>query len=266
MTGTAKGTVLRLLELVGIACAQYQDETLVDLPCRLIQADEIWSFCYAKQKNVSPANQREFGYGDVRTWTAIDAETKLVPSWLVGLRDAGYAYEFMTDLADRLRYRVQLTTDGHRAYLTAVEDAFGADIDYAMLVKLYGPDPMEERHYSPPVVIAANPAVIQGNPDPAHVSTSYVERQKPYDAHEHAPLCKAHQRVLQEGRESGTRRGAPLHVLQLRPTSQVARQHDHSSDGCQSQRPCVESPRNRGACPKLTHYPCSDRIAKIRTT
>lgn len=103
MTGTAKGTVLRLLGLVGAACAQYQDENLVDLPCRQIQADEIWSFCYSKQKNVSPANEHEFGYGDVWTWTAIDAETKLVPSWLVGLRDAGYAYEFMTDLAGRLR-------------------------------------------------------------------------------------------------------------------------------------------------------------------
>ena len=177
MTGTAKGTILRLLGLAGTACAQYQDENLVDLPCRQIQADEIWSFCYSKQKNVSPENEREFGYGDVWTWTAIDAETKLVPSWLVGLRDAGYAYEFMTDLAGRLRYRVQLTTDGNRAYLSAVEDAFGANVDYAMLVKLYGVPPESETRYSPSVCIGARREDIQGSPDPAHVNTSYVERQ-----------------------------------------------------------------------------------------
>ena len=175
MTGTAKGTVLSLLEDIGAACRAYQDTHLVDLPCRRIQCDEIWCFVGTKQRNVSP-EQAELGYGDAWTWVALDAETKLVPSWLVGLRDAGYAFEFMNDLARRLRNRVQLTTDGHKAYLEAVEGAFGSNVDYAMLVKLYGAQP-DERRYSPPVCLGAHPNVVQGNPEPAHVSTSYIERQ-----------------------------------------------------------------------------------------
>ena len=126
LTNTAKGTVIRLLESVGAVCAKYQDETLRNLSCQNIQCDEIWAFCYSKQRNVPPAHQGILGYGDIWTWTAIDSDTKLVPSWLVGLRDAGYAYEFMMDLAARLSNRVQLATDGHRPYLTAVEDAFGS--------------------------------------------------------------------------------------------------------------------------------------------
>ena len=176
MAGTAKGTVLRLLEAVGAACSKHQDAVLRDLPCQRLQCDEIWSFCYAKQKNVSPERQGEFGAGDVWTWTAIDADTKLVPSWLIGLRDAGYAYEFMMDLARRLRYRVQLTTDGHGPYLMAVEDAFGANVDYAVLMKLYGTPQEPETRYSPAQCIGTRRTVIQGNPDPAAVSTSYVER------------------------------------------------------------------------------------------
>lgn len=177
MTGTAKGTVLRLLEAVGDACDRYQRGKLVDLPCQRIQCDEIWSFCYAKQKNVPEHLQGKDGVGDVWTWTAIDADTKLVPTWLVGQRDAGFAYEFVTDLAARLSNRVQLTTDGHKAYLSAVEDAFGADVDYAMLVKIYGAPVGQEARYSPPVCIAANPHTVSGNPNPVHVSTSFVERQ-----------------------------------------------------------------------------------------
>jgi IS1 family transposase len=177
MTETAKGTVTRLLASVGTACAEYQDEHLRDLPCTTIQCDEIWSFCYAKQKNVPEEKQGRFGYGDVWTWTALDADTKLVPSWLVGLRDAGYAFEFMNDLKSRLSNRVQLTTDGHKVYLMAVEDAFGSEVDYAMLVKLYGQEPESEKRYSPAQCIGANPTVIQGNPDPAKISTSFVERQ-----------------------------------------------------------------------------------------
>ena len=177
MTGTAKGTVLRLLADVGAACAEYQDKTLRNLPCRRIQCDEVWSFCYAKEKNLPDQFSGQFGYGDVWTWTAICADTKLVPSWLVGLRYAEYAYMFMTDLKSRLANRVQLTTDGHKVYLWAIEDAFGADIDYAMLVKLYGAEPAGEARYSPPRCITAEPTVIQGNPDPAHISTSYAERQ-----------------------------------------------------------------------------------------
>jgi len=177
MTGAAKGTATRLLASVGAACSKYQDEHLRDLPCTTIQCDEIWSFCYAKQKNVPEDKQGRFGYGDVWTWTAIDADTKLVPSWLVGLRDAGYAYEFMLDLKSRLANRVQITTDGHRVYLIAVEDVFGSEVDYAMLVKLYGQVVESETRYSPAKCIGADRRVVQGNPNPTLISTSFVERQ-----------------------------------------------------------------------------------------
>lgn len=177
MTDTAKGTVTRLLRDVGKACSVYQDKHLRNLSCKLIQCDEIWSFCYAKQKNVPEDKQGQFGYGDIWTWTAIDAETKLVLSWLVGLREADYAQEFINDLKNRLSNRVQITTDGHRVYLTAIENAFGRDVDYAMLVKLYGQEPAGEARYSPPVCIQANPTIIQGNPDPSQISTSFAERQ-----------------------------------------------------------------------------------------
>ena len=177
ITNTAINTVVKLLRDVGKACAEYQDEHLRNLPCRHIQCDEIWSFCYAKQKNVPEEKQGRFGYGDVWTWTAIDADTKLVPSWLVGLRDAGYGYAFMKDLKSRLASRVQITTDGHKVYLWAVEDAFGTDVDYAMLVKLYGDDPEGERHYSMAKVVSAESHIIQGNPDPTKISTSFAERQ-----------------------------------------------------------------------------------------
>ena len=177
MTGVAKGTVTRLFCDVGAACARYQDKHLRNLPSRLIQCDEIWSFCYAKQKNVPEEKQGRFGYGDVWTWTAIDADTKLVASWSVGLRDAGYAFEFMRDLQGRLANRVQLTTDGYKAYLNVVEDVFGADIDYAMLVKIYGTEPTGEARYSPAKCTGAKPHAITGNPDPKLISTSYSERQ-----------------------------------------------------------------------------------------
>ena len=177
ITDTAINTVVKLLKDVGDACAKYQDIHLRNLPCRRIQCDEIWSFCYAKQKNVPEEKQGRFGYGDVWTWTAIDADTKLVPSWLVGLRDAAYAYEFMKDLNSRLANRVQITTDGHKVYLWAIEDAFGSEVDYAMLVKLYGKEPETEARYSPAKCIAAEPHIIHGNPDPAKISTSFAERQ-----------------------------------------------------------------------------------------
>lgn len=151
---------------------------MTNLPCKRVQVDEIWSFCYSKQKNVPEQYQGLFGYGDVWTWVAIDAETKLVPTWLVGRRDAGWAQEFMWDLAQRLQHRVQLTTDGHTSYLNAVYDAFGNDIDYATLVKMYGEDKREPvRQYSPGKVIGCQLAVVQGNPNAYHISTSCVERQ-----------------------------------------------------------------------------------------
>lgn len=177
ITGTAINTVVKLLREVGAACLEYQDKVMNNLPCKHIQCDGIWSFVYSKAKNVPEVHNGEFGYGDIWTWTAIDADTKLVPCWLAGLRDAGYAYEFMSDLKTRLANRVQITTDGYKVYLWAVEDAFGADVDYAMLVKLYGQQPESETKYSPAKCIAAEPHIIQGNPDPAKISTSFAERQ-----------------------------------------------------------------------------------------
>jgi len=177
ITGTAKATVLTLLGDAGAACLEYQDANLRNLQCRRLQCDEIWSFCYAKQDNVPAELKGTWGFGDVWTWTAIDAETKLVPHWLVGSRDAETARLFMTDLAGRLAHRVQMTTDGHHPYLNAVERAFGADIDYAQLVKLYGSDPEAEKRYSPAKCIGVEVKKLRGEPDPAHISTSYVERQ-----------------------------------------------------------------------------------------
>ena len=177
MTDTAKWTVIRLLASVGAACAKYQDLQLRNLPCKTIQCDEIWSFCYAKQKNVPEEKQGRFGYGDVWTWTAIDADTKLVPSWMVGLRDAGFDFTFMRDLQARLANRVQLTTDGHKVYLKVIEDVFGADVDYAMLVKLYGQEVESEKRYSPAKCTGTNSRVVTGYPDISKISTSYVERQ-----------------------------------------------------------------------------------------
>lgn len=176
MTGVSKNTVSKLLVDIGRVCEKYQNEVMVNLDSKRIQVDEIWSFCYCKEKNVPEENKGYLGYGDVWTWVALDADTKLVPSWLIGGRDAGWATAFLMDLAKRLSHRIQLTSDGHKAYLSAVEDAFGGDIDYAMLVKLYGKERTEQR-YSPSPVIGCKYSVISGNPDPKHASTSYVERQ-----------------------------------------------------------------------------------------
>lgn len=178
ITGTAKGTVLRLLAELGQVCDEYQDEHLRGLYCRRLQCDEVWSFCYSKEKNIPDERKGTFGYGDVWTWTAIDADSKLVASWAVGRRDADAAMAFMRDLAPRLAQRVQLTTDGLKVYLTAVEDAFGAEIDYAMLVKLYGPSPAGgQSRYSPGPCVGAERHVVTGKPDKSKISTSYIERQ-----------------------------------------------------------------------------------------
>jgi IS1 family transposase len=171
-------TVSKLLIDAGKACAAFHDATVQDVKSRRIQVDEIWSFTYAKQKNVPAAKRQDLAYGDTWTWTAIDAESKLIVSWLVGGRDSDYAMAFMDDLKSRLANRVQLTSDGHRAYLEAVEGAFGGDVDYAQLVKLYGasPESMKGR-YSPAECIGARKERIEESPDPAHISTSYAERQ-----------------------------------------------------------------------------------------
>lgn len=177
ITGTAINTVVKLLREVGAACLDYQNKTMHNLPCKKLQCDEIWSFVYAKDKNVPEEHYGEFGYGDVWTFTAIDADTKLVPAWLVGLRNAGYAYAFANDLKARLANRVQVTTDGHSMYLEAIEHAFGTDVDYGMLVKLYGKEPESEKRYSPPKCISTHRQTVQGKPDYEAISTSYVERQ-----------------------------------------------------------------------------------------
>ena len=168
-------TVSALLVDAGKACAKHHDEAVRNVKAKRIQADEIWSFCYAKAKNAATAKAAPEEAGDVWTWTALDADSKLIVSYLIGGRDAGYAHDFMQDVASRLTNRVQLTTDGLKAYLEAVEGAFGADVDYAMLIKLYGDTP-EQGKYSPGVCTGAITQRIEGRPNPAHISTSFTER------------------------------------------------------------------------------------------
>jgi IS1 family transposase len=177
MTGASKNTIAKLLRELGAACSAYQDKTFRNLKCKRVQVDEIWSFIGSKEKNTSD-EKKEQGWGDVWTWTAIDADSKLIPCWFVGTRDGSAAYHFIHDLAERLANRVQLTSDGHKAYLNAVEDAFGCQIDYAMLVKIYGNTPEGgEVRYSPAQCMGARKAVITGQPDKKHISTSFAERQ-----------------------------------------------------------------------------------------
>jgi IS1 family transposase len=178
ITGAAKNTVTKLLVDAGRACSAYQNEHLRNLPCRRIQLDEIWAFVHAKAKNVATSKAAPEDAGDIWTWTAICADAKLVPCWLVGARDGEYALAFIDDLRQRLANRVQLTSDRHRPYLEAVEEAFGDDVDYATLQKLYGTVPEAAKgRYSPAVCIGTKREAVTGNPDPEHVSTSYVERQ-----------------------------------------------------------------------------------------
>lgn len=179
ITGVAKNTILKLLANLGKACSEYQDKAFQNLTCKRLQCDEIWSFVGAKAKNATLEQKAMFNYGDVWTWVALDADTKLVPCWHVGSRDGLAAYEFITDLAGRLENRVQLTTDGHHAYLEAVEAAFGSEIDYAMLVKIYGkPEGKnDEIRYSPAECVGCEVKWVAGNPRKEHISTSYVERQ-----------------------------------------------------------------------------------------
>jgi IS1 family transposase len=169
-------TVDKLLRDAGEACVAFHDEHVRNVNSRRVQCDEIWSFIYSKQKNVATAKRKDLAYGDVWTWTAIDADSKLILSYLVGGRDSEYAMMVMDDLRSRLVNRVQLTTDGHKAYLEAVEGAFGGDVDYAMLVKLYGEAPEKDKRYSPAECIGCRKTPIEGDPDPKHISTSYAER------------------------------------------------------------------------------------------
>ena len=177
MTGVSKKTVMRLLVEVGVVCADYQNRVLRNLTSRRLQVDEMWGFNYCKARNVtSKIATKHPMAGDVWLWVALDADTKLVPAWRVGDRNLATAYDFMRDLADRLTNQVQLTTDGHRPYLEAVESAFGVDIDYAMLIKIYGSDQTEKR-YSPAKCLGCDARTITGQPNPKHINTSFIERQ-----------------------------------------------------------------------------------------
>jgi len=212
MVGVSKDTVMKLGVELGEACSRFQDETLRDLTCKRLQVDELWAFVYAKAKNVPAGKEGTFGVGDVWTFTAIDADTKLMPSFLVGSRDGGCAYEFMQDLASRLANRVQLTTDGHGPYLRAVEEAFGADIDYAML-------------WGTPVVAGSRAALQSiGMCRDAFAQNYWQSRSEthqhvlhgaaqPHDAQEHAPVHSADERVLEAGRESLPPAGTLFRVL-----------------------------------------------------
>ncbi len=176
ITDVSKPTILKLLADVGEACAAYQNEHLRGLTCKRIQADEAWSFVYAKAKNVPEKYRGVWGYGDVWLWTTLCADCKLIPCWHLAPRDADAAYHIMQDVASRLTQRVQLTTDGFHCYLDAVDAAFPHGIDYAMLVKMYGTDPMGQRRYSPSICLSAESKIIRGNPDRQHINTSYIER------------------------------------------------------------------------------------------
>jgi len=176
LCNVAINTVVKLQVEAGAACGEFQDRTFRNLTCKRIEADEIWSFCYAKEKNVPEDKKGQFGFGDVWTWTAIDAETKLIPCWLVGNRDTGAALELMHDLSSRLTHRIQLTTDAHKPYLTAVESAFAGEIDYAQLVKIFA-EGSKSGQKSPPKCIGSRRSVVTGKPQASVISTSYVERQ-----------------------------------------------------------------------------------------
>ena len=261
LTGASKNTVIKLVVDAGKAASWYQDRVFHNLTCKRVQVDEIWNFVYAKQKNVPTAKAAPANAGDVWTWTAIDADTKLMPSWFVGGRDSDCAMIFMDDLASRLANRVQLTSDGHRAYLEAVEGAFGADVDYAQLVKLYGATSESAKgRYSPAECIGARKERDRRQSRPeAHQHVVFRALQS-HDADAHAALHAADQCLLKEGREPRAC-GRPSHdVLQFRPRSS-----DAAHDACDGGRRDQATLGNVGRCGstgsvgkpatiKLTHY------------
>lgn len=177
MCGVSINTVTKLLVDAGRACARYQHDVMRNLPCKRLQLDEIWGFVYAKEKNVPTVTNPQPGMGSIWTWVAICETTRLIPSWLVGLRDGAHASAFVTDLAGRLRNRVQVTTDGLRAYVQAMEDGFGGEVDHAVLVKVYGDEARDEARYSPPECVGCQKHASNGAPDLTAASTSYIERQ-----------------------------------------------------------------------------------------
>lgn len=176
ITGVAKNTITKLLADLGEACTAYQDEALRDLPCQTIECDEMWGFCYSKQKNVPDEFKGTYGYGDVWTWIAICADSKLIPSWLVGERTTEDCMTFMRDLKGRMSNRIQLSTDGHQTYMATIPYIFD-EVDWAQIHKIYKPQNISPGRYSPPVCTGTKVKVRLGDPDLAKVSTSYVERQ-----------------------------------------------------------------------------------------
>jgi IS1 family transposase len=253
MTGAAKGTVLRLLEEIGEACAAYQDVTLRNLFCRRVECDEVWAFVGAKQKNLPRQKRGQFGLGDVWTWVALDADSKLVVCWHLGLREADDAMALMDNLASRVKHRIQLTTDGHAAYLQAVEDSFGNDIDYAMLIKLYGRDRGEdEARYSPPKCIGTELNIVEGFPNKKHISTSYVERQNltmRMGMRRFTRLTNAFSKKVEN-----LQHALALHFMHYNFCRVQDARHDPSDGRRGSESPLV----HWGTCRpwvKLTHYP-----------
>src|SRR5665213_429305 len=229
LTGISRTTLLKLLEDAGQAFSEYQDRTLVNLPCKRVQVDEAWAFCYAKQKNVPTAKAAPDGAGDIWTWVGLDADSNLVVSWYVGNRDSEAAMTFIDDLAPRLASRVQLTSDGHKPYLEAIEGAFGGDIDYAMLVKVYGAAPEGQRRYSPAICTGA-PQVSRRRKSRSQVcqhvvcrapKSEYQNGQSSYDA--------AHQCFLKEGRKPCAYDGYLFHALQF--CAHPSNLENHSGDG-----------------------------------
>jgi IS1 family transposase len=217
LTGVSKTTVSKLVVDAGTAAAWYQDRVFQSLPCKLLQVDEIWGFVGAKAKNASEGAKAAGTAGDVWLWMATDAETKIVPCWHVGGRDGRAAMEFVDDLASRLANRVQITTDGHKAYLNAIDTAFGGDVDYAMLVKLYGPSIEGPRRYSPAECLGAIKGVVSGNPDMKHVSTSYAERNNLNVRMHSRRMTRVDERLFKEARKPRAGDGATFFVLQFRP-------------------------------------------------
>ena len=230
MTGASKNTIVKLLVQLGEACSKFQDETIRGIPSKRVQCDEIWSFIGAKEKNTTPETKAA-GWGDVWTWTALDADSKLIITFMLGDRTLTTAHGFMADVAARLANRVQLTTDGHRPYLAAVEDAFGDDIDYAMLVKVYGADNNPEKRYSPAVCLGCKTQESDRRTRPeTHLN---VLRGTPEsdDADVDAAVYPPDERLLEEAGEPRGDRGPILHVLQLRPGASDAPRHASNGSG-----------------------------------